>query len=219
MCDGARACLADEQLRGFAAAAPPWLCSWARRAHRPSQPQTPALTAVRVSQTQVRATVAPTLAPRAVAPPAENLPLATVLDESFAAPSLDWPADRAATAWLADGALHLNARDPGHFVALGLPGGDQFRDVIVTAQFRKEGGPPGGGFGIIVGDTGPGPRDGVAQDGQYVVVEVGDQGTLGVWQRQDDHWVDLRSWTESLSVRRGGEQNELTVRAVVSPGI
>src|SRR5258708_23797116 len=78
----------------------------------PVPPQAPAVTAVRVGQTQVRATVAPTLAPRAVAPPAEDLPLATALDESFAAPSLDWPTDTAATPRPPDCAFHLNAPHP-----------------------------------------------------------------------------------------------------------
>jgi len=152
----------------------------------------------------------PTPQPTAV----EESPLATVLDEAFDAPSLDWPIDAASPVWLANGALHMNARTPSQFVAFGIPGGDRFRDVVVTAQFRKEGGPAGGGFGIIVGDSGAGARDGTTQTGQYIVAEVGDQGTFGVWQRMDDHWVDVLPWTELTSARRGEEPNELSVRAI-----
>jgi hypothetical protein len=84
----------------------------------------------------------------------------------------------------------------------------------VTAAFRKVGGPPGGGYGIIVRDQGPGPRDGIEQGGWYYVLAAGDRGEVGVWRREGERWVDLFPWTPSEAVRPGGEPNELTARAI-----
>ncbi len=86
-------------------------------------------------------------------------------------------------------------------------------DGVVTASFRKVGGPPGGGYGIIVRDAGPGPRDGINQRGRYYVLEVGDRGEFGIWRREDDRWVDIIPWTRSGAVRPGGEPNRLSVAA------
>ena len=85
----------------------------------------------------------------------------TILEEDFAANRRGWPNEPHATAWLEPGGYHLFAREPGRFVAIGAPGMGPVRDAIVTASFRKVGGPPGGGYGIIVHDQGPGPRDGL----------------------------------------------------------
>jgi hypothetical protein len=112
-----------------------------------------------------------------------------------------------------DGAFRLHARDAGRFVAAGVPIDQVMSDVIVTATFRKTGGPPGGGYGLIVRDQGPEPRDGVNQEMTAYVFETGDLGEYGVWRRDGDHWVDLVPWTHSTSVRSGGSPNDLSVRA------
>jgi len=46
------------------------------------------------------------------------------------------------------------------------------------------------------------------------VFEVGDRGELGIWRREEDHWIDLMPWTESDVVHSGTAINQLTVRAV-----
>ena len=83
----------------------------------------------------------------------------------------------------------------------------------VTGLFRKVGGPSGGGYGLILRDQAPEPRDGQNQLGRYYVFEVGDQGQVGVWLRDGDHWLDLLTWTASEAVRPGAASNELTVTA------
>lgn len=70
----------------------------------------------------------------------------------------------------------------------------------------------GGGYGLVVRDQGPFPRDGLSQNGRFVVFEVGDDGTIGAWQRDSDHWVDLVPWKASAAVRPGNGVNELSVR-------
>src|SRR6266851_4342471 len=75
------------------------------------------------------------------------------------------------------------------------------------------GGPPGGGYGLVVRDQGPGPRDGVNQDGRYYVLEVGDRREVGIWRRENDHWIDLKSWTHADAVLQD-TSNELEVRSV-----
>ena len=153
---------------------------------------------------------APATAQPAQAPPAASFPIA--FDERFADNRMDWPDDRQSTAWLADGVYRLRAQQPSRFVAVGAPLPGPLRDVVVSARFRKVGGPPGGGYGVIVRDQGSGPRDGLNQGGRYYVLEVGDQGEVGIWRREEDHWVDLLPWTPSEAVRRGAA-NELEVRA------
>jgi LPXTG-site transpeptidase (sortase) family protein len=86
--------------------------------------------------------------------------------------------------------------------------------VVVEATFRKLAGPPGGGYGLIVRDQETSAGDGVAQGGRYYVLEVSDQGRVGVWRRDEDHWVDLLTWTDSPAVRQGQEPNTLQVWAV-----
>jgi hypothetical protein len=142
------------------------------------------------------------------------VPLRTVLDERFIDNRRGWPNDPSATAWLAGQSYHLFAREPGRFVAVGAPYDQPLRDVILTATFRKVGGPLGGGYGFLVRDEGPGPRDGKDQGGRYYVFEVGDRGEVGIWRRENDRWVDLVPWTPSDVVRRGSATNELAVRAV-----
>jgi LPXTG-site transpeptidase (sortase) family protein len=158
--------------------------------------------------------------PGASPPPAFPAAFRTVYDERPGAPRAAaagahrWPDDPAATAWHAGDGYRLFARRPGQFVALTAPVATLLRDVAVTAAFRKVGGPPGGGYGLIVRDQGPGPRDGLKQDGRFYVFEAGDRGEIGVWRREDDRWADLLPWTPSAAVRPGGAANELTVQAV-----
>lgn len=87
---------------------------------------------------------------------------------------------------------------------------------LMTLAFGKVGGPPGGGYRLIVRDEGPGPRDGANQGGRYYVFEVGDCGELGIWRREDDHWVELLPWSPSDVVRPDRAPNMLTVRAIGS---
>jgi len=75
--------------------------------------------------------------------------------------------------------------EPRLHAAVGVLTG-QLRDVLVTATFHKADGPPGGGYGIIVRDQGPGSRDGLNQGGHYYVLEVGDSGEVGIWRRDED---------------------------------
>jgi hypothetical protein len=139
---------------------------------------------------------------------------ALLLDQRFGAPHPGWPDDPQATAWFAEGAYRLFARQPGQFVAIGAPLQASVHDVLVQGVFRKVGGPPGGGYGLIVRDQGPGPRDGRNQTGWYYVLEAGDRGEVGIWRRDGDHWTDLLPWTRSDAVQRGGAPNELEARAV-----
>ncbi|MBA2527863.1 MAG: hypothetical protein H0V18_19090 [Pyrinomonadaceae bacterium] len=155
--------------------------------------------------------VRPAPAPRV---PIDAAVLRTVLEERFTDNRRGWPHDPQATAWFANGAYRLAVREPRRFVAVGAPIVGPLRDVVVTGTFRKVGGGPGGGYGLIVRDQGPGPRDGINQGGRYYVFEVGDRGELGIWRRDDDHWVDIVSWTSSEIVRPGGATNVLTVQAV-----
>jgi hypothetical protein len=108
----------------------------------------------------------------------------------------------------------MHARTPGQFVAVGIPTLGVVRDAVVTAAFRKLGGPPGGGYGLILRDQGPFPRDGRSQAGRYYVLEVGDRGEFGIWRRETDRWVDVVPWTPSAAVRSGDATNELAVRVV-----
>jgi hypothetical protein len=149
-------------------------------------------------------------------PSTPGMALRTVLEEDFTTNQRQWPDNPQATAWITDGAYHLFARQPGQFVAIGAPMTESLRDVVVTASFRKVRGPPGGGYGVIVRDQGPGPRDGLNQEGRYYVLEVGDRGEVGIWRREEDHWVDLLPWTPSEAVRPGDAANELQVQAMGS---
>ena len=76
----------------------------------------------------------------------------------------------------------------------------------------RQGGPSGGGYGLVVADQGPDPHDGVNQGGRFVALEAGDQGLIGAWQREEDRWIDLQPWTPSAAVHEGSAVNELMVR-------
>jgi hypothetical protein len=124
-----------------------------------------------------------------------------------------WPNNRQGAAWFDNDGYHLAARTPGRFVAIGVLPGVNLRGVMVTATFHKIAGPPGGGYGVIVGDQGPTPRDGANQDGRYLVFEVGDRGEVGVWRRDQDQWRGVVEWTPSAAVSAGLGENTLAVRA------
>jgi Domain of unknown function (DUF4388) len=135
----------------------------------------------------------------------------TLMDTRFAGEAqADW-IDNAPFALWRDGAYRLAAREPTRFVAVAAPV-EPLEKVLVSATLRKTGGPPGGGYGLIVRDQGPEPRDGANQEMQAYVLEAGDLGEYGVWRREADRWVDLVPWTHSAAVRSGGSPNELTVR-------
>jgi hypothetical protein len=125
----------------------------------------------------------------------------------------DWLDNAPYAAW-SDGAYRLQARLAARFVAVAAPITESLADVVVSATFRKTGGPPGGGYGLLIRDQGPGPRDGVTQTMRAYVFEAGDLGEFGVWRRDEDHWVDLVPWTRSSAVRPGGSPNDLVVRAI-----
>jgi hypothetical protein len=108
----------------------------------------------------------------------------------------------------------LQSRQAARFVAVGVPIDELLGDIVVSATFRKTGGPPGGGYGLIVRDQGPDPRDGVNQTMSAYVLETGDLGEFGIWRRDNDHWFDLVPWTRSGAVHPGGSPNDLSVRAV-----
>jgi len=125
-----------------------------------------------------------------------------------------WPDDVQSTAWFADDGYHLFAREPGRFVAVGVPLAIPSGDLTVTAHFRKRQGPSGGGYGIIVRDQTPASaRDGRNQDGRFIVLEVGDQGDVGIWQRDQARWIDVLPWTHFAAVLAGSRTNELVASA------
>jgi hypothetical protein len=212
--------LADQLGQGDAAEWPPALAS---------NPDMPRIATNRSQDASTLATVpsraadstAPADARSAEAPPAA-VPSATVpaastraiVDQRFDRVQTGWPNDPGATAWFDKSGFRLFARDPSRFVAIRAPTAGPFRDVVATATFRKVGGPSGGGYGLIVRDQGPDARDGLNQAGRYYVLEVDDRGQVGIWRREEDHWVDLLPWTPSEAVRPGTEVNHLTVQAV-----
>jgi hypothetical protein len=159
----------------------------------------------------------PTAVPQPPAPaPVPSDQLGVVLDERFASNTRGWPDNPDGPSWLADGAYHLFARQTARYVAVSVPGAQNLDDVVVSGRFRKTGGPPGGGYGLIVRDQAQSADrgDGQSQAGPFYVFEVGDKGELGVWLRDGDHWVDLLPWTASDAIRPGLEPNDLTVSAI-----
>ena len=147
--------------------------------------------------------------------PAATQAGAMLFDERFANNTQNWPSNPQGTAWLTGGSYRLIPRQAGRFVAIGAPIADVPQNVIVSATFHKlSGTPEGGGFGIILRDQGPGPRDGTSQSGQYYVLEVGDKGEVGIWRRDMDHWVDIVPWQHADAVHPGTATNELIVSAI-----
>ena len=135
-----------------------------------------------------------------------------LLDERFFDNRRGWPDDPQGTTWLDEDGYRLFARQPGQFVAVGPPVAPPPRDVLVSGSLRKVGGPPGGAYGLIVRDQGPGPRDGLNQGGRFYVAAVDDRGLLGVWRREGYQWIDIVPWTWSTAVLRGESSNLLTMQ-------
>jgi hypothetical protein len=182
---------------------------------------TPALPTPDTSGTvaaQVQATVQAMVATKtnasATVPPETTVQkeMPVVLEERFAAPPFGWPDNTEIGAWHEAGLYHLSPRRAGQFLAVGAPLTGVLSDAVISATFRKLGGPPGGGYGFILRDQNPDIRDGVRQDGRFLVAEVGDVGTVGIWRREDDHWIDLVPWTISGAVHAGEAANEVTVQ-------
>jgi hypothetical protein len=97
-------------------------------------------------------------------------------------------------------------------VAVDVPLAEPVTNVVVTAQFHKLSGPSGGGYGFMIRTQGePSERDSRSQAGRFMVVEVGDQGDIGIWQREQTRWVDLLPWTHANAVHPGEEPNMLTL--------
>lgn len=162
----------------------------------------------------LRPAVAPTVAPtRAPAASPQSVAPRIILDERFEDNRRGWPQNQRDTARVGQGVYYLTARDPGRFVSIAAPLAESFRDVTVFASFRKIGGPPGGGYGIILRDQGPPPRNGVNQTGRYYVLEVGEGQQWGIWRRETDHFVDLVKFTPSDKIRPPGETNIIEARA------
>jgi hypothetical protein len=154
----------------------------------------------------------PTLQPAPIAPPLPTTP--RILLDGRVKDQLGWPTDPSGFISFDGDSYRLVAGRPAQFVGVAAPIEGDLTDVFVSAAFHKIGGPPGGGYGIIVRDEGPGPRDGVNQGGRFYVAAVGDRGEFGIWRRDDNHWVDIVPWTPSAAVHLGGTTNELTLRAV-----
>ncbi len=147
-------------------------------------------------------------------PPPRIPEMPLLLDEEFVDNHLSWPSDPQSTAWLGEHGYLLEPREPGIFVAVGAPIGAGMGDVVVTATFHKLGGPPGGGYGVIVRDQSVEQRNGMEQRGRYYVLEVADRGEVGIWRRDGDRWADVVSWTPAVAVQQGLETNTLEVWAV-----
>jgi hypothetical protein len=148
--------------------------------------------------------VAPTVASESVGP-------RRVLDERL---RRLWPDDPAGPAWFAEDGYRMAARQPGSFVAIRAPITTLTPDLSMTATFRKVGGPPGGGYGLIVRRQAVGAGDGLDQVGQFVVAAAGDRGEFGIWRRDGERWLDLVPWTSSEAVKTGASANELSARVV-----
>ena len=156
------------------------------------------------------AVVAPT-APAPLTPVPTAGGLRTVLDQPFASPAEFWPDDPSGPAWFGIGGYHLATREPGLFVAVAAPLPDLVEDVVATATFVKNSGPDGGGYGVILRDQGTSPLDGQAQDGRFLLFEVGDRGEISIWQRDRARWTAVMPWRHSDAVRPGQAENELKV--------
>ena len=132
--------------------------------------------------------------------------------ERLISPLPNWPNTPNGAAWFGSDGFRLFARQSGRFVAVGVPLSQTLSSAVLTARFHKVGGPAGGGYGLIVRDQGSSSeRDGRNQAGQYMVLEVGDQGDVGIWQRNETRWIDVMPWTHSEAVNLGRESNALVV--------
>jgi hypothetical protein len=158
-------------------------------------------------------TVVPTIVP--TLPPVLSVASAApgvLFAERFVSPLVSWPNDPRSTAWFEDGAYQLYARDPGRFVTVGVPLAQDVGDGAISAQFHKVGGPAGGGYGFVIRNQGKtADLDGKSQNGSYLVVEVGDRGEVGIWQRDGARWIDVLTWRHADAVRTGEDPNLLVL--------
>jgi hypothetical protein len=190
----------------------------------PTTTTSPTITTSPSGASADRASVQPALTPEPTAVPTIAAPTevpvvaaVTVLDERFTDNARKWPSSPQGTAVLTSGSYRLIPRAAGQFVAVGAPiVTTPLRDVVVSATFHKVSGPVGGGYGIIVRDQSATPQNGTTQNGQYYVLEVGDNGDVGMWRRENDHWVDLLPWQKSDAVKKGSGTNDVVVRAIGS---
>jgi hypothetical protein len=194
------------------------LSAAASQAAEPLPTPTPAATPVAEALAAVTPAPALTVPSRPATATARSLPsLSTgggpLIDVQFGGgPGERWIDNPPYAAW-SGGAYRLEAHQASRFVAVGAPFDRLLRNVVVSATFRKTGGPPGGGYGLLIRDQGPEPSDGVKQMLNAYVLEAGDIGEFGIWRRDGDLWVDLVPWTRSAAIRPGGSPNELTARA------
>ncbi len=178
---------------------------------QPTQPLAAAPTAAPARPTAAPATVPPRLPTATAIPTASN----GLLDIRFAnAQQKDWLENPPFAGWR-DGAYRLVAKQAKRFVAVGVPLSIP-DDVVVSATMRKTGGPPGGGYGVIVRSGPTESLNGTSQTFDGYVLETGDLGEFGIWRREGERWIDLVPWTRSQAVRQGGSPNELAVRATGS---
>jgi hypothetical protein len=156
--------------------------------------------------------------PPGAAPPPPAGGLRTVYDERPAPGMAGWSEDATGVARMTADGYRLAARRPGEFVVRATPVTAPLRDAVVTGDFRKVGGPAGGGYGLVVRDQGPeagpaqGPGEGPGQRGRFYVLAASDRGEVGVWRRDGDRWIVLLPWTPAAAVLTGSEVNELSVQ-------
>jgi hypothetical protein len=144
--------------------------------------------------------------------PTQTPPPRVVVAQQMTTPLPNWPNNPAGPAWFGDGGYHLFAREAGRFVALGIPMPQIVNTAVLTAEFRKVGGAAGGGYGFIIRDQGStSERDGRNQAGKYMVLEVGDRGDVGIWQRNETRWIDVMPWTHSDLVHTDQGLNALVI--------
>jgi hypothetical protein len=156
----------------------------------------------------------PTPAPAVRAAPPTPTPARpqVLFGERLAAPLPGWPNNPEGNAWFGSDGYRMFARQSGRFVAVGVPLAQPLSTAVLTARFHKVDGPRGGGYGLIVRDQGTSAeRDGGNQAGQYMVLEVGDRGDVGIWQRNQSRWIDVMPWTHSDAVHLDRESNTLMV--------
>lgn len=167
--------------------------------------------ALQLTPTRLVVIPTPTSIPRVVPTPT-SIPR-VLFAEAMLSPLASWPDDPGGNAWFdADNAYHLYAREPGRFVATGVPLSQSVTNGMLTAQFRKVGGPAGGGYGLIVRHQGAASElDGRNQAGRYLVLEIGDRGDVGIWERNQTRWIDVFPWSHSEAVRPGEGPNALFV--------
>jgi hypothetical protein len=171
--------------------------------------------AIPPSPTQQPAVLPGTSVPTVIAAALPSVIVQTTagFEETFASNQRGWPDNPSSTAWLASGGYRLAPRTAMQFVAVRAPVSGSFRDIRVTGAFRKVGGPPGGGYGLILRDQSPAPLDGITQTGRYYVFEVGDRDGVGIWRREGDKWIDILPWTPSTAVNGQGGTNVLVAEA------